>query len=599
MRTVVATAATALLIVAPWLVWTPLAGGAVAILLGAIAILAACHGCGRMVARIAAVDTVDTALAIQWGIAAIIAIGGWLIAFDAYDARLLVIAGTALHTTDTAVRFTTWRDAVDERLRIDAMRWWWLPATLVSVLGIILVLAGAGAIDDRMFDEETSITAQLARLRDTGGLADAVGFPRISQLGGRLAIEGLVTAFADVRSVRLIESLGLLLVLVLACGRIGLRDAAGVVWSSLLVVAGSAFALAWPDLLPLWVPVGLLVATSLSLDDARTDVRGLVPVALTASALATVRFEMAAIGLAFVLGAWWLGRRDARRAGIAILIVLLAVGGYVVARTLAWSDVDMFARTVIEPRRGSIAVRIVLSIVVGAAVIPLVCLALPRWHGYSIGAGIGGIAGKLGAERIYGARMLWVLAISALVLLVVHVARRRVLDRRAFAIIVVLALFAWEGRAAPGRIGWSWRYYELMFDVEYARHAAMPGGEYNDMLRMVPRGDRVAVWLTRPERIDYAIHDIVDLRTPRFARLRVAGAPDQRMARVIKATRARWLLVERDDARIARARGNLVLDVLCRDREEAVPPCADTLELAAAQYRAVATRGNLQLFALR
>jgi hypothetical protein len=47
------------------------------------------------------------------------------------------------------------------------------------------------------------------------------------------------------------------------------------------------------------------------------------------------------------------------------------------------------------------------------------------------------------------------------------------------------------------------------------------------------------VWVADPERLDYRGHEIIDLRTPRAARL-------PRLDGLVEVSRARWLLVDRD-----------------------------------------------------
>src|SRR5262249_22175758 len=119
--------------------------------------------------------------------------------------------------------------------------------------------------------------------------------------------------------------------------------------------------------------------------------------------------------------------------------------------------------------------------------------------------------------------------------------------RQASAVALVLALCSIvvvsEGQSALKRnVGWAWRAWDLLFDVEYARHAAPEGGSYEQLLARVPHGDNVAVWVARPELLDYAQHRIVDLRTPRVARLR----DSEKLAEVVSGAHAGWLLIEDD-----------------------------------------------------
>lgn len=597
MRRYAAAAITLASVIAPWLVWAPLVSApAVVVACGAIAIVGACHGFGRLLARLTGRD-VEAALAVQWGLAVVIGLGGILLVTGSYDARLVLVAGSVVHTADTLLAFAARRAAWEERLRGDRLFYAALPSILLALLAVVHVLGGAGAIGERPYDDDTNIVAQVARLTSTGALDDAIGYPRVVQLGGRMVIDGLVGAFAEPRAVRMVEGLALVLVLWLACARLRPRDAVSAIWASLVVITGSAFAIAWPDRLPLWVPAGLFAAAMFTLHDTRTGPRSQVPLVLLGAALVVLRLELAPVGLALLAASWWLGRRplreDLRRVALLVGLFAVVVGVYALARALAWSEVDPAARTLIEPRRGSAGVRLLMSIAIGLAALPALLLPVPRrtdagahtlrWLAFAMAAGIGGVSGKITGERLFGVRSLWILAITALVVLVAEVARRRELDRLAFALVMILCLLVYEGRSKPGRTNWSWRYWDLMHDVEYVRHASPAGGDYAQLLATVPAGERVAAWVLRPELLDYARHEIVDLRTPRVGKLRAPQGSDRRLARLLRASRARWLVFEFDDAHAGRKPGAWLHELLCPLGSQA-PACTDALERIAQQH---------------
>src|SRR5262249_2823797 len=147
----------------------------------------------------------------------------------------------------------------------------------------------------------------------------------------------------------------------------------------------------------------------------------------------------------------------------------------------------------------------------------------------------------------------------------------------ATSLIVALLAGAWiyDGRETLGRVRWSNRYTELVFGIEYLRRvgdAAPAGGSYAQVLAAVPAGATVAVWVARPELLDYRAHRIVDLRTPRWAHTRKAG-----FAKLVAATGADYLLVESDDAWRERTERDLIYRALCTAARDG-PLCADELD---------------------
>ncbi|HUJ63369.1 MAG TPA: hypothetical protein VLX92_32950, partial [Kofleriaceae bacterium] len=277
----------ALLAIVPLVSLLPVELGGVADTLLACATLAAAwHGTGQLVARAAGRRTAPL-VAIQWGIAAALALGGMAIALHAFHLvrPVLLAAGLVAHAIYVLAR----RD----QLRL-AFGPWAVPVALVAVVALVAILGSAGA-PIRPFDDDGNVLAQLVRLHATGGLGDAIGYPRMSQLGGALAIAGLAPDPA--LGLALDRGLGLALALALAVARIRPRDGAGALWASLTVVVASALAFAPGDAAPCWLAVGLAIALVATIDDGITSTRDALPAGLVAGALVALRYELAPFAL--------------------------------------------------------------------------------------------------------------------------------------------------------------------------------------------------------------------------------------------------------------------------------------------------------------
>lgn len=600
---------TALSIIAPWLVWTPIAHTpAATIVWGAIALVGAFHGWGRLIA-LAAVQEIDAALAIWWGVAAVIALAGLGIAVHHYDARLLVIAGTAAHSAIVTIDRARTTERIACVLRWERLRYLAAPAAVVGTLALVHVLAAAGSIGARAFDDDANVLGQIKRLVDTGTLGDAIGFSRLSQLGGQEALTALTSAFAAPDAAHLIDSgLGFALVLVLLVARIRPRDATTSIWATLVPVAAAAYPIPWHDLAPLWMPAGLIAAFHMTVSELPRGRRAMIPVGLLAGALCALRSELMPIALAYGVLAWQIEARDLRRAALLGATIAAVVAPYAIVRAIAWSHVGA-ARALIAPASGSLIAHALLFVVIGAAVLPLLLLLLRgvtdaaalRALALAVAIQIGAVASRLVGVGIYGMRFIWPATIAAIVILLVTLAQRRVLDRVALVFAILLCALVVEAHEGTGHKSWSWRYYELMYEVEYTRHAAPEGPGYEDLLARVPAGDRVAVWVSRPELLDYAHHRIIDLRTPRGVLLRVHSwepRTPSKLDRLVAASHARWLLVEDDDAYMGRAQKSWLYSLSCPRAEHRSAVCRDTLEALADRAPTVASSGNVRLVRL-
>lgn len=527
----------ALAIVAPWLVWLPIIHNGAAIdLLGALAIVAAWHGWGRVVARLAGCDATAT-LTVAWGLAATTLLGGVLLALHIYDARLLVIAGTAVHSADTALRWNELRARDTSWSRFTL-----IPALLVGLVAIVAVLGSAGHVPARAFDDDGSVIAQVARLFDTGALADAIGYPRGAQLGAHPVLAGLVTAFADATQARLVDrGLGLALVLALACATIRPRDASGALFATLLSITACALSFTSTDLAPLWIPAALILALDATVTDGTA--RQQVPVALLAGALAALRVEYAAMACAFVIAAWWPGRSDRRRFAVLAGGFTLVLLPFLIAHARTLHGLPAAARAVVEPTH-HVAAHTAMFVGIAAVTTPLALLVVralpartPRVLAIATVIGVAGVTAF--GERPFATQLYWPLAIAAFIGLVTAVAAQHELGALALMLALLACVLVRDGQTATGADhSWRTRVFDLLTDVAYARDAAPEGGDYARVLEPVPAGDRVAVWVGRPELLDYARFQIIDLRAPRAARDTSA------IGRLVTASDARWLLLE-------------------------------------------------------
>lgn len=553
---VTTSAIVAVLALAPWLALLPLAGSA-PVITGALMFAAACHGAGLVLARIAGVDHVRPLLAAQWGLAALVVLAGLAIAasvFGAYTQRTLLVALTLVHS------YVLLRGFAELRTRIAALAAtrsvWVVPALLLACIGVLYILGAAGNITGRPFDDDGHVLGQLQRLRDTGTLGDAIGYPRQAQLGGQLALAALATAGSDVHLARVAEAIAFVLALVLVCTQIGARDAARGVWCALVVITASALTFVAADPATCWTAVGLTVALYAML--AAPAPAPPLPLALTAGALITLRLELAPIAIVAVAAAAWRDRRDRWRIASLAGGIIVAVTPYLIARTLAWSSLPGAVAAVAAPARGSLAVQLGLFAGVALASAPLVVFIKDRslrWLAIAGACVIAGIASQLLGDRPYAARMLWPFAIAFGLVLVIELAARPRLTAAALLLALVGCVLIQEGRDARGRKRWTRRYLDLAEHAEYVRAAGtVPATRPYALLSRTPAGSTIAVWVTSPERLDYARHRIIDLRTPRIARAlpRPVPAATAKLDELASAAGADFLLVDTPGAHASR-----------------------------------------------
>jgi hypothetical protein len=603
---VIAQGLVALAIALPWLTMLPIHGAAGA---GAhaITLVAACHGAGLVVGRLVQRRTAGPWLVIQWGIATLIGLSGLAITVGIATLAtqaILVFGFAAVHSVSLTLGFADCARRIADRGTDGTARplSWLIPALALAGLGAVAVL---GAADDpiaRPFDDEGHAPAQLRRVLDTGALADPIGYPRRSQLGGQIALAAVASGAGD-GVAEIIEKLALVLALGLAISRIGARDPVAALWAVVLVVAAFALALAPTDPLPCWTAVGLIVALYVMLGDA--DPPPALPLAVTAGALIALRYEFAPIAAVAVITAWLRRRNDHPRTAILIGGVFAVAFPFLVTRMVAWRSVPMMAQAMLAlPHQAPVVVRLAIAALIALPTAGLLHLILPG-HGalrapvLATAVALGAVAIHLVGAGPYALRLTWPIAIGFAIALVIELARSRAAGAAALVTALALCAVIYEGREAPGRLRWARRLATAASGIEYLqRPAGVADGVYAELLAKVPPDVIVAVWVSAPEQLDYASHRIIDLRVPVVARMRRHRSDSQRsqLEPLLAQLSAGFLLLEGDDLRLQRARNNLVYGAVCRT---ALAICADDLEVIAFDHRVVARRDNLELIELR
>jgi len=590
----------------PWL--TVLSGRGIAgTLAHALALAAAFHGAGLIVAWLARQPTAGPLLVIQWGAAAMIGLSGLAIVTRTgtlVTHTVLVFAGVAVHSSWLGMRFAHYTGRVEAGLA--EPRSWLVPTALLVGVGTLLVLgAGSGSLA-RPFDDEGHVLAQLRRLLDTGTLGDPVGYPRRAQLGAQVALAAIASGAGD-GAPGILEPLALVLALGLAVAQIRARAAGAALWSVVLVVAALALALAPTDPLPCWTAVGFIVALYVMLGEDGSPPA--LPLAITAGALIALRYELAPIAAVAVIAAWWRRRHDHHRTAILIGSVFAIGFPYLVTRMLAWRSVPLIAHAQLAPPPQTVLVlRLVIAAAIAAPAACVLRLVLPdsramRTAATATAVALGALAAHVTSTGLYAMRLAWPIAIAFTIILVIELARRHAMNVAAVICSLVLCILIYEGREAPGRLRWSRRMATAATSIEYLmRPPAGGAAPYADLLAAVPAGATIAVWVSSPEQLDYARHHIIDLRTPIGARLRRHrwGSHASRLESLVGAVSASYLLLEADAARTQRAQASWFYRQMCRGPRPSAPvTCADDLEVIALRHPVVARRDNLQLVDLR
>lgn len=603
-RSLSARVVVALAIGVPWLAFVQPTHVIWRALLVTLLLVASFHGWGLGLAAVIR-RRADPVIAVAWGIALVAAVLGGAMAASLRVQLPLLVIGLVLHGTLLAVRFREATSAVETALRSDACRWWIAPAILVAAIGAVHVLGAAGAVTLRPFDDDGHVLAQVRRLLDTGTLADAVGYARASQLGASVAFGGLAAALGDLVFVRVVDALGFVLVLVLVCRAIRVRDAATSLGAGIVIVTLAVIALRWPDPSPLWLPIALALALAQTVEVDVADAAMLMPAGLLAGALTALRLEWMPFAVILAAAAW---RPRAHphsrlvRAGVLLAAMLFVTMPYLFARVTAWSRLTEAVTAMVVParRRFALAALIVAVVVAVARLLLGRASWLVRWSTFAMIASLVCVLCEVTSTPPYYSTYVWPLVAATMLILFVDAASREATHVSGLLLVLATAavLFGYEARLAHSRDRITTRYGELVADLEFARSAHVREAtdpDYRRLLALVP-GARVAIWVVRPEQIDYANHAIVDLRVPRLARRRARPwQPDNvdSIIKVLRAMRLRYLLVEDDGAAQRYPEENPVADALCGEH------CVDALARLLATQRLLGSAGATRLYELR
>jgi hypothetical protein len=606
-RTLIARTVVAFAIAVPWLAFAQPAHVLPRALLVTLLLAAAFHGWGSGLATLVRRDVRPT-IAVAWGIAVVAAFLGAAMAASLRVQLPVLIVGLVLNAALLGVRFHSAVSSVEAALRSDGLRWWIAPAVLVIAIGSLHVLGAAGSVALRPFDDDGHVVAQVRRLLDTGTLADPIGYARATQLGASVAFDALAAVFHDLAFVRVTDALGFVLVLVLVCRAIDVRDAATSVWAGVVVVTLGFIAVAWPDPSPLWLPIALALALAQTADEPAGEPATLIPVGLLAGALIALRLEWMPFAVVLAAAAW--KPREPAPSRLVRGVVLLAavfvvVIPYLFVRLAAWARTsDAVAKLVVHRKLG-VAVLVSAAILIAAVavtrfVVARVAQPIVRWTAIAVVASLGCVVGSLTATAPYGAKYAWPIVVAGALIVVIETARRG--DARISGLAMVLAtaavLLGYEARLAHSHERLTVHYAELLANIELARtaHAGEPTDpDYAHLLELTSDA-AVGVWVVRPEQIAYTRHPIIDLRVPRLAQGRArpwqADHADS-VLRVLRATKLHYLLIEDDGAGQRYAEENPVAALLCGDH------CRDPLERMLATQRLVGRAGATRLYELR
>ena len=513
----------ALAIVLPWLALVPMANAAIAVALFTCALAASFHGWGLLVARGPATA------AMQAGIAVCIGLSGVALALGIYTtttATLVLFGGVAIHSVRLGRRLgASWFGA---GAFTRPSPWLIAPLVVLAILGTVVVLGSAGDLASRPFDDDGNLLDQLRRIADTGSLGDVLGYPRAYQLGGHAALAAFANVAGDARWLRVIDGLGFVLAMGFVLVRMRLRDAHGALWATLIVIAGSALALAVSDPLPVWLGIGMMLA--LLEEDTPPLAAGVLAGALVALRHAYAPFAIVAL-VRVVRG----DRRRALTGSVAALVVVLP---YLVAALRAAHGIPVGALAIASP--SGLPAKLGIAAAIALALLPLFAVALRDVRGlaFAAAAGLAGIAAQLTGD--HALRFAWAIGIACMLALAITYAREpRTAAPTALLAALVLCVFIYEGETASGRASWYRRTSDLLDGIGYlARTHVSPPRDLDGILDAVPGDALVALWVPEPGRIDHARHRVVDLRTPRVA---------ARADRALSMLHPRYLLLAPED----------------------------------------------------
>ncbi len=480
----------------------PLASRAAQVLAAGVGVGLALHGLGRLCAR---GDDAPVAVVIAWGLAAYLAVAGWLLAAGLLFPTARLAIGAAGLGAGVA---WAWRRVSPSAPAPRAAGGFVVVALATAAALAVATLAAAGAHASG-FDGDGHLLGALARLDVRGALDDLVGYPRRLGLGGSVTLASLGVALPDRAAIGAIDGgFALALAAALTLTRVRRGDHAVFVAMVAVLLVFGVPALP-PALLPRWTTIALALAL---LETLARPPQAPLPTALIAAALATLGYAGAGVALAVI------ATSPAHRGRLAALIGV-AIAGYLLAAARAhgtggwpWTTPGFAARA--AAGAGAAAIAWALT---GLALRSLADRALERWLAIVAGAlGVG-----LAAAPSWPAAALS-LAPWAVALLLVTVTDTL---GRVRAMTAGLALAGFAAIAIPGglrfRLGvpprsWGERLAAQLDELRAGASHTEPAGArplYRAAQAAIPRGATVAVWVDAPDLLDVARHQVIDLRS--------------------------------------------------------------------------------------
>ncbi len=592
----------ALAAIGPWSVLLSVRG-ALGFAVVMVAVVASLHGWGLLVKRLARIEHAPAGLVVHWGLAALVALGGVAMAVHALDHTTQVVlmnGGLVLNASLLIADRRAHETRVVEFLRAADSRYLLAPAIALALVATLHVLGTAGDVSSSPFDDDGSIPAQLRRLWDTGTLADPLGFARGSQLGGHLVSGAMVTALAGGRWFRAVDGLGFALLLWLALGQLRPRSATASLWAVLVIFVAAAYPWVAITAMPRWLVTSMLLSLYVTFERyaAPEDDRWLWPLGLIAGAIAVTRTELLPISITILVAAGIvaIGRSGSgRRLFTLVAVPLATVIPFVVVRITARGTVPSAALAAILPHRG---IAIAALVFIGLVIVALWIVARTlesrcRWFALAGLVGLAGIVTQLSGLRPSATVLIWPILVSAGVAIGLDALRNATPGLRRIALVLSLlaAVLIYDGRDTSGRVRWARRYTELAANMQYLRDAFPPrqlDAPYESLLAKVPADTIIAVSVARPELLDYAAHQFIDVRAPRTA---------PRRAAVLRSLKPAYLLFEDDHLPAERARRELFYRLVC-STGSTQPYCHDDLQALVPHHTVVASEGAVSLVRL-
>jgi hypothetical protein len=603
-KPLIAISALVLALVVPWVALLHPGHLLVQTGLAAALFAAACHGWGR-VCGVAVRRRFSVVLTITVGLAALIAFGGVAMMFSLAIQLPLLVVGTVAHSAFIVIEQRSLRSKLVDLLVAERFRDWAIPIALLLVIGAVQLL-GSAAASDSPFDDDGHVFAQVRRLLDTGTLGDAVGYARVTQFGGNPWVRSLAASLGDLTFARVIDPLGFILALLLVCSSIktGLLRSVAVLSLGLISIVSTDASL-------LWVPISITLALHQLQSDV-ADARTAALASMVGGALVALRLEWLPVACIMCL-AGWRPRVEARerglRFGALVVAFVVTFAPYAVVRHSARIAAGHAAVQEIAGRSNMLPSAVLALALLGIA-LPLTRLLVcdfenrsTRWSIAAAVVGITCIAAKLTATAPYTAKYAWPILVFAVLLIAIETVRRSA-ERVTAGVMVVLTLalvLTYEARSTRGPMRLALRYDNLFTNIVYLRTAYRTEHsdvDYARLLQLVPAGQRVVIWVERPERIDYSRVTMFDVRVPRISARRQRPWQSEKKdaaVRMLRALRPRYLMIEDDGARQRYAAENFIARAICAE----LGPCPDPLERLLAQKHIVASSGATSLYELR